>query len=178
MEAIMRAKILVATFPQVDNLLRAVRKARRELFRVYDVFAPFPVHGIDEAMGIRRTKLPYVTLLCALTGLATALTLQFYTNVLDWPLDVGGKPDNSMLAFVPICFELSVLFGGLGTVAALFLRAKLYPGKKVWLVHPGVTDDVIALVLRKPSDDESHQRALSLLKECGAANITESEADL
>jgi hypothetical protein len=174
----MRASVLVATFPQVDGLLRAVRKARRELFRVYDVFAPFPIHGLDEAMGIRRTKLPYVTLLCALTGLATALTLQFYTNVLDWPLDVGGKPDNSMLAFVPICFELSVLFGGLATVGALFLRAKLYPGKKPWLVHPGVTDDTITLVLRKPVDDESHQRALTILKECGAASITESEADL
>jgi hypothetical protein len=178
MEAIMRAKILVATFTQVDHLLGAVRKARRELFRVYDVFAPFPVHGLDEAMGIRRTKLTYVALLCALTGLATAITLQVYTNVLDWPLDVGGKPDNSALAFVPICFELSVLFSGLGTVAALFLRARLYPGKKVWLVHPGITDDTIALVLRRPSDDESHQRALALLKEHGAASVTESEADL
>jgi len=174
----MRAKVLVATFPQVDSLLRAVRKARRELFRVYDVFAPFPIHGLDEAMGIRRTKLPYVTLLAGLTGLATALTLQFYTNVLDWPLNVGGKPDNTTLAFIPISFELSVLFGGLATVAAFFLRAKLYPGKKVWLVNPGITDDVIALVLRKPSDDESHQRALAVLRECGAANITESEADL
>ena len=174
----MRAKILVATFPHVDGLLRAVRTARREMLRVYDVFAPFPIHGLDEAMGIRHTRLPKVTLIAGLTGLATALTLQFYTNVLDWPLDVGGKPDNSMLAFVPICFELSVLFGGLATVGALFLRAKLYPGKKPWLVHPGVTDDAIALVLRKPSDDESHQRALAVLKECGAASITESEADL
>jgi hypothetical protein len=174
----MRANILVATFPQVDDLLKAVRKARRELFRVYDVFAPFPIHGLDEAMGIRRTKLPYVTLFAGLTGLATALTLQFYTNVLDWPLDVGGKPDNSLLAFVPISFELTVLFAGLATVGAFFLRAKLYPGKKAWLVNPGITDDVFALVLRKPSDDESHQRALTLLKDCGAASVTESEADL
>lgn len=172
------AKILVATFSETDPLLRAVRKARREMFRVYDVFAPFPVHGLDEALGVRRTRLPWVTLLCALTGLATAVTLQFYTNVLDWPLDVGGKPDNSTLAFVPICFELSVLFGGLGTVAALLVRARLYPGKKPWLFNPGVTDDVFAMVLRRPSDDETHQRALALLKECGAASVTESEAEL
>jgi hypothetical protein len=174
----MRANILVATFPQVEDLLRAVRKARRELFRVYDVFAPFPIHGLDEAMGIRRTRLPRVTLVVGLIGLATALTLQFYTNVLDWPLNVGGKPDNSTLAFIPISFELTVLFGGLATVAAFLLRARLYPGKKPWLVTPGTTDDTFALVLRKPSDDESHQRALTLLKDCGAASITESEADL
>jgi len=172
------AKILVATFPDTDHLLGAVRKARREMFRVYDVFTPFPVHGLDEALGVRRTRLPWVTLLCALTGLATAVVLQFYTNILDWPLDVGGKPDNSTLAFVPICFELSVLFGGLGTVGALLLRARLYPGKQAWLVNPGITDDVFAMVLRRPSDDETHQRALTLLKDCGAASVTESEAEL
>jgi hypothetical protein len=172
------AKILVATFPDTEDLLRAVRKARREMFRVYDVFTPFPVHGLDEALGVRRSRLPWATLLCALTGLTTAVVLQFYTNILDWPLDVGGKPDNSTLAFIPICFELSVLFGGLGSVAALLLRARLYPGKKLWLVNPGITDDVFAVVLRRPSDDETHQRALTLLKECGAASVTESEAEL
>jgi hypothetical protein len=174
----MRAKVLVASFRQVDGLLRAVRRARREMLRVYDVFAPFPVHGLDEAMGIRHTRLPKVTLLAGLTGLATALTLQFYANVLDWPLNVGGKPDNSTLAFIPISFELTVLFGGLATVAALLVRARLYPGKQAWLADPGVTNDVFALVLRKPGDDEAHQRALKLLSECGAASVTESEADL
>ena len=172
------AKILVATFPDTDHLLGAVRKARREMFRVYDVFTPFPVHGLDEALGVRRTRLPWATLICALTGLTTAVVLQFYTNILDWPLDVGGKPDNSTLAFVPICFELSVLFGGLGTVGALLLRARLYPSKQAWLVNPGITDDVFAMVLRRPSDDETHQRALTLLKDCGAASVTESEAEL
>jgi len=174
----MRAKVLVATYPQVDDLLRAVRQARRETFRVYDVFAPFPVHGLDDAMGIRHTRLPKITLIAGLTGLACALLLQFYTNVLDWPLNVGGKPDNTTLAFIPISFELTVLFGGLATVAAFFLRTKLYPGKQAWLVTPGVTDDVFALVLRKPSDEESERRARALLTEHGAASVTESEADL
>jgi Protein of unknown function (DUF3341) len=173
----MRAKVLVATFSHVDGLLRAVRQARREMLRVYDVFTPFPVHGLEEAMGIRHTRLPKVTFIAGLTGLATALTLQFYANILDWPLNVGGKPDNSTLAFIPISFELTVLFGGLATVAALLLRAKLYPGKKPWLVHPGITNDTFALVLRKPNDDEAHQRALAFLSDCGAA-VSESEADL
>jgi hypothetical protein len=176
----MRAKILVATFPQVDDLLRAVRTARRQMFRVYDVFAPYPIHGLDEAMGIRRTKLPYVTLFAGLTGLATALILQFYTNTLDWPINVGGKPDNlkNILAFVPISFELTVLFGGLGTVAAFLLRARLFPGKEPWLPSPGITDDTYTVVLRKPSDDESYQRAKALLHECNAASVTDGEADL
>jgi len=174
----MRADILVATFPHVEGLLRAVRQARREMLRVYDVFAPFPVHGLDEAMGIRPTRLPKVTLVAGLTGLVFALTLQFYANVLDWPLNVGGKPDNTTLAFIPISFELTVLFGGLATVGAFLLRAKLYPGKQPWLPATGVTDDVFALVLRKPAAEAIQARARALLTECGAASITEREADL
>lgn len=174
----MRAKVLVATFPEVSGVLRAVRTARHETFRVYDVFAPFPIHGLDEAMGVRHTRLPKITLVAGLTGLVCALILQFYTNVLDWPLNVGGKPDNTTLAFIPISFELTVLFAGLVTVGAFFLRARLYPGKRAWLVTPGVTNDVLAVVLRTPSDAESEQRARALLAECGAASVVDSEAEL
>jgi hypothetical protein len=169
---------LVATFTDPDDLLRAVRLVRRETFRLYDVFAPFPVHGLDEAMGIKRTRLPRVTLVAGLSGLATALTLQFYANVLDWPLNVGGKPDNSTLAFVPISFELTVLFAGLVTVAAFFLRARLYPGKLERLAAPGVTNDVFALVLRKPATPAARERAFEIFGECGAASVAEREGDL
>jgi hypothetical protein len=174
----MRASVLIATFAHADSLVRAVQKARRDMLRVYDVFTPFPVHGLDEAMGIRRTRLPRITLIAGLTGLAFAMSLQYYTNVLDWPLNVGGKPDNTTLAFIPISFELTVLFAGLSTVAAFLLRTKLYPGKRPWLPAPGITDDVFTLVLRKPPDDEAQKRARSILSECGAVSITESEADL
>src|SRR5690242_11645467 len=172
------AKILVATFLETDGLLRAVRKARSQMFRVYDVFAPFPVHGLDEAMGIRRTRLPYVTLIIALTGLATAVTLQFYTNVLDWPLNVGGKPDNSTLAFLPICFELTVLLSGLATVAALFVRARLYPGKKEQIIAEGITNDTFALVVRQRDASFDIKRIWQILEESGADRIREKEADL
>ena len=169
---------LVATFSNEDALRAAARQVRDRGCRIHDVYTPYPVHGMDELIGIRHSRLPVATLLGGLAGCATALAMQFYIAVFDWPLNVGGKPDNSTLAFIPICFELSVLFGGLATVAALLLRARLYPGKKPWLVHPGITNDTFALVLRKPSDDEPHQRALALLQESGAASITESEAEL
>jgi hypothetical protein len=169
---------VIATFISPEGLLKAVRKARREMLRVYDVYTPFPVHGLDEAMGIRRTRLPMVTLIAGLTGLSFALGFQFYANVLDWPLNVGGKPDNTTLAFIPISFELTVLFGGLATFAAFLLRTKLFPTKQPWLPAAGITDDTFAMVIRKPSADETHQRALALLTECGAVTVTESEADL
>src|SRR5215471_20710553 len=106
----MRRCFLAATFADADRLVDAVRILRRERFRIYDVYSPCPIHGLDKAMGIRRTKLPRITLLTALGGLVVAIAFQFYAAVLDWPMNVGGKPDNSTLAFVPISFELMVLF--------------------------------------------------------------------
>ena len=98
---------------------------RKENFRLHDIYAPYPIHGLDRAMSIRRTRLPYVTMAMGLHGLSFAMSFQFYTNVLDWRVNVGGKPDNSTLAFVPISFELTVLFGALATIAAFFIRASL-----------------------------------------------------
>jgi hypothetical protein len=167
---------VVGTFSDPDALVRAVLALRRDHFRVHDVFAPYPVHGLDEAMAVRKTRLPLVTLFAGASGLAFAAFFQFYTNVLDWPLDVGGKPPNSALAFIPICFELTVLFAGVATVLALFLRARLYPGKMERLVTEGVTDDVFALVVRRPDDFFEMRRACDLLEQLGAKSIRERKA--
>lgn len=174
----MARTLLVATFRDPEGLLRAVPPIRRERFRLYDVYAPYPIHGLDEAMGMGRSRLPLVTLMAGLGGLAFALGLQFYASVLDWPLNVGGKPDNSTLAFIPIAFELTVLSAGLATVAAFFLRARLYPGKPVELAAPGVTDDVFALALRRPAGDDAVARAREILLGCGATAVDEVEAHL
>jgi hypothetical protein len=126
---------------------------------------------------MRRSRLPWVTFVVGCVALAIAVIFQFYTTVLDWPLNVGGKPDNSTLAFVPICFELTVLLSGLATVGALFLRAQLYPGKKEFLFAEGVTDDTFALVLRRRDASFDLDRARQILEENGADRIREREAE-
>ncbi|MGZ4845734.1 MAG: DUF3341 domain-containing protein [Candidatus Angelobacter sp.] len=171
----MPKSFLVATFSDAETLMKAVRTVTEEDFRIYDVYAPYPIHGLDHAMGIRRTRLPWVTFLVGCCALTLAITFQFYTTVLDWPLNVGGKPDNSTLAFIPICFELTVLLSGLATVAALFLRARLYPGKKELLLAEGVTNDTFALVLRRRETAFDIHRAWKLLEESGADRVRERE---
>jgi len=173
----MSSKFLVATFSDADALLRAVRSTVRADFRIYDVYAPYPVHGLEQAMNIRRTRLPWVTFIVGVCALCLALTFQFYTTVLDWPLNVGGKPDNSTLAFVPICFELTVLLSGLATVAALLLRARLYPGKNPVLFDDDVTNDTFALVLRQRDASFDVHRAWRVLQENGADRIREKEVE-
>ncbi|HEY2845443.1 MAG TPA: DUF3341 domain-containing protein [Bryobacteraceae bacterium] len=167
----------MATFSDAGRLLQAVRAVRSENFRVYDVYAPYPVHGLDEAMGMRRTRLPWITFFAGLSGLALAMTFQYYTAVLDWGMNVGGKPDNSTLAFIPIGFELTVLLGALTTVAALFFRARLFPGKRECLIAAGVTDHVFALAIRKrKSVDTDFVR--KVLERSGADAVEEKAADL
>jgi hypothetical protein len=174
----MPKNLIVATFSSSETLMDAVRAVTKENFRIYDVYAPYPVHGLDAAMGIRHSRLPWVTFLVGLCGLTLALTFQFYTSVLDWPLNVGGKPDNSTLAFIPISFELTVLLGGLSTVAALFFRARLFPGKKAVLVADGVTNDTFALALRIRETSFDGWKLKEILKQNGAHEVREQEAEL
>jgi len=166
-------KFLVATFTDPEALLGAVRAVREDRFRIYDVYAPYPVHDLDHAMGVKRSRLPWITFVVGVLALGFALTFQFYAAVLDWPLNVGGKPDNSTLAFVPICFELTVLLSGLATVAALFLRTRLYPGKNAPKFDDDVTNDTFALVLRWREKDFDALRARRVLEQSGADRIRE-----
>lgn len=174
----MPKQFIVARFRSPDDLVAAVRRVRWHEFRIYDVYSPYPIHDMDHAMGVRHSRLPWVTAVAGLAGLALAIGFQFYANVLDWPLNVGGKPDNSTLAFVPITFELTVLVGGLATVAALFLRARLFPGKRERLPLPDVTNDRFALVIRKREPAFDAHKAKALLWESGAEHIEEIEAEL
>jgi len=174
----MAERFLVGSFSEPGPMLAAVATLRSAGVAIHDVFAPYPVHGLDQAMGIRRSRLPFVTLLAGLGGLCFALAFQYYTAVFDWPLDVGGKPENSTLAFVPVCFELTVLIGGLSTVGAFLLRARLFPGKREQLPVLGVTNNVFAVVTRAPQGGNEYELARRIMLEHGADGVEEREGQV
>jgi len=174
----MTERYMVGSFAEPGPLLSAVATLRRAGVTIHDVFAPYPVHGLDEAMGIRRSRLPWITLLAGLTGLCFALAFQYYTAVFDWPLDVGGKPENSTLAFVPIAFEMTILCAGLATAAAFLACNGLFPGAPARLAGPRVTNDRFAIALRWRSTAFDTGEATRLLIESGAIEITEQEVSL
>jgi hypothetical protein len=163
-------EFLVATFGDERGLLNAVRAVRARGLRVHDVYGPYPVPLLDEALGIGRSRLPIATLAGGVLGLLASSSFQFYVAVFDWPLNVGGKPDNSALAFVPVAFEITVLGAGLATVAALLLRCGLFPTTRVRVLEPSATDALFALVLRwrHIAFDPQVER---LLREHGACEI-------
>jgi Protein of unknown function (DUF3341) len=174
----MPREYLVATFADPDALVAAVRRLRAHGLKIYDVYGPCPVHGLDEAMGLRRSRLPWVTLVAGVLGLLTAILFQFYAAVFDWSLNVGGKPDNSTLAFVPITFEITVLAAGVITAKAFFLRSGLFPGARAKLAGPRVTDDEFAIALRWRSSVFDTGEARRLLHDSGAIDIRQTVMDL
>ena len=141
-------ELMIATFGDERSLLDAVRAVRANELRVFDVYAPYPVHGLEEALALRESRIPVVTLIGGVAGLVSALALEYYTAVFSWPLNVGGKPDNSLLAFIPIAFELTILSAGLMTAAAFLVRCGLRPSLAAPRASEAATDDVFALVMR------------------------------
>ncbi len=105
---------VVAEYTSVDTLLSACRRVRDAGYVKTDAFTPFPVHGIDKALGIKPTVLPWIVLGAGLTGTATALVMQIWMNTIDYPYIISGKPFLSLPAFMPVAFELTVLFASFG----------------------------------------------------------------
>jgi hypothetical protein len=115
-EVVVELVAVMGEFADVDSIMAAARAVRKAGFRRWDVHSPFPIHGIDRAMGVRPTVLPWLTLIGGLTGLATGIALEGYTMGFDYPYIISGKPYLSWPAFVPVIFELTVLFAALATV--------------------------------------------------------------
>ena len=103
-------------------------------FKKYDAYTPYPVHGLDDAMGLKRSWIPYATFFAGITGAISAAALEIWTSAVDWPINIGGKPMVSFPAFIPIIFELTVLFGGLTTMGALFYACDLPNFKRKFFI--------------------------------------------
>jgi Protein of unknown function (DUF3341) len=111
-----RAWGLLAEFETPDELLHAVRHARAEGYRRMDAYTPFPIHGLSDAMGFRPTKLPFIVLAGAVIGCVAALGTMWFSATIHYPINVAGKPYASWPMFIPITFELTVLFAALFAV--------------------------------------------------------------
>ncbi len=170
----MSHKVLVGYFDSEDRLLAATRAARAANLPVHDVYTPYAVHGMEEALGLRHSRLTWVCFAAGLFGLLSAVSLQYFTSVVSWPLNVGGKPFNSAPAFVPVSFELTVLIAGLVTVAAFFLRSWVLPGVSAHAL-PRVTNDRFALAIATEVARFDPDEASGLMRRHGAVETELAE---
>ena len=172
----MSRRIVLGVFENESDLLAAAHDSRRHGIKIVDAFTPYAVHGLEKAMGLAPSRLPWVCFTAAIFGAGLKLWFEFWASMVDWPLNVGGKPWNSLPAFVPVTFEVMVLAAGLTTVFAFFLIARLRPAKRV-AVHPGVTDDRFVLVLEEADARFDFAGIRGMLEKHFAVNVSERFVD-
>ena len=143
----MSKQYFLGVFENEHDVVEATRVTREMGYDIHDVYTPYAVHGLPKAMGVGPSRLTWVCLIFALIGFGVAIGSQFWIAGVDWPINVGGRPFNSLPAYLPVMFECIVLFGGLGVLFTLFVRSKLYPGKRENLVHPDVTNHRFVLAV-------------------------------
>ncbi|HSI36653.1 MAG TPA: DUF3341 domain-containing protein [Tepidisphaeraceae bacterium] len=169
---------LLAEFNDVDSVARAARTVRRAGFTRWDVHSPFPIHGIDYAMGIRPTRLPWIVLGAGLTGLSGGILLQWWTNAFDYPFFISGKPVWSLPANIPVIFELTILLSafttGLGMLALNGLPRWSNPLLKSDRFRQ-VTDDKFFIVIDATDKKFDEAATTKLLQEAGATAVERVE---
>jgi hypothetical protein len=163
----------VGSFEREADLLQAVRAVRASGWQIRDVCTPYAVHGLDEALGWKRSWLARACFAWGLTGVVLALGFQYWTSTRDWPLNVGGRPWNALPAFVPVTFEAMVLFGGLGLVLTWLIVCRLYPGKKAVPLITQVTDNRFAVVVEESDRPFDPAAIRQLLADCHAVRVEE-----
>ena len=169
----MSTRVIVAAFEHEDDLLAATTAVRSEGLRIVDAFTPYAVHGLDRAMGLKPSRLTWVCFVCGMAGALGMLWFQHWTAAISWPLNVGGKPWNSLPSDAPVAFESAVLLAGFGSVFALFAVSRLFPGKQAQVIHPRVTDDRFVLVIDETDARFNLASTTDLLKKFDAVDIEE-----
>ena len=174
----MASKVIQALYNDDDLLMHAVKKVRAEHHHIEEVYTPFPVHGLDKAMGLADTRIAITSFLYGCLGLTVAIVMMNYIMIEDWPQDIGGKPSFSYLenmpAFVPIMFELTVFFAAHLMVITFYLRSRMWPFKKAENPDKRTTDDHFLMEIGL-SDNENE--LAELLWETGAVEVKVTEKE-
>ena len=172
----MANKVIQALYNDDDVLMLAVKKVKAAKYHIEEVYCPFPVHGLDKAMGLAPTRLAITAFMYGLVGLAVSITMMNYIMIEDWPQDIGGKPSFSYLenmpAFVPIMFELTVFFAAHLMVITFYMRSRLWPFKKAENPDVRTTDDLFLMEI-EIHDNEADLYAI--LAETGPVEIKVSQ---
>jgi len=164
-------KFVVGNFYDENVLFPAVKKVRRAGYKIHDVFTPFPIHGLDKAMGLKDTSLHVAGFIYGIAGTTTALSFITWALTVDWQVNFGGKPFFSLPAWIPITFELTVLFSAVGMVLTFCWLCQLAPFIKKDHFNPRSTDDTFVMAI-ECTDKTNEQEAIAFLNSVGATEVS------
>ena len=172
----MSSKVIQAMYNDDDILMDAVKEVRAANHHIEEVFTPFPVHGLDKAMGLKGTRIAITAFMYGCVGFLFSIWMMNYMMIEQWPQDIGGKPSftffQNMPAFVPIMFELSVFFAAHLMVITFYMRSRLWPFKKAENPDPRTTDDMFVMEV---AVDGNEKELISFLENTGTVEIKVTE---
>ena len=176
----MANKVVYAVYEDPEVLKSAARKLVTAGVKVRDVFSPFPIHGIDPIIGVKRTRLGIAAFMYGITGTSLALLGFWYFMIHDWPMNIGGKPNltlyHNLPAFVPVMFEFTVFCAAHGMAITFLIRNKTLPGMPGRNPDPRTTDDKFIIELRTEDNHGHSAEAINgLLSDTGAFEINERQ---
>jgi hypothetical protein len=169
-------KFVVGSFLEEKVLFPAVKKVRMAGYKIHDVYTPMPIHGLDTAMGLRDTSLHTAGFIYAITGTTTAVSGITYALVYDWPLNFGGKPHFALPAWIPICFELTVLFSAVGMVLTFCYLCQMAPFVRKHHFNLRSTDDQFTMVIECTAKT-NEEELKGFLKSIGAIDVHTQNAE-
>jgi hypothetical protein len=164
---------VLGVFSDEDVLLNAVTAVRGKGVKIHEVFSPFPVHGLDEALGYKRTRLPIAAFLFGLTGTSLALFTQIWMLGYDWPMIIGGKNHASLPPFIPVTFEFTVLLSAFGMVITFMIVSDMKPYKWPRQFDIRSTDDKHIMAIDLGTNKISKDEIRKILKDSGASEVNE-----
>lgn len=164
---------VVGLYDDEDVLMEAVHKVRKSGVQIEEVYSPFPVHGLDEALGYKRTRLPVAAFLFGLLGTTLAFIMMIGMLTIDWPLIIGGKDFLPLPDLIPIAFEVTVLIAALGMVTVFFLTSDLKPWGIPKTFDLRTTDNLHLIALNLGSNPVPVEELRKILKETGAVEVND-----
>ena len=165
-----KKKFVVGCFDDEAVLFPAVKRSRKAGFKIHDVYTPYPVHGLDKAMGLRETSIHTAGFIYGITGTIIALSFMSWVFTTDWPMNIGGKPYLPLPAFIPITFEFTVLCASVGMVLTFCYLCQLSPFIKKHHFHLRATDDLFVMVI-ECTGPNTESDATAFLKDVGGKEV-------
>lgn len=169
-------KFVVGSFEDEKVLFPAVKKVRNAGYKLHDIYTPYPVHGLDKAMGLRETSLHTMGFIYGTLGTLIALGGMGWIFAIDWPLNIGGKPHFPLPAYIPITFELTVLLSAVGMTMTYCWLNQMMPGVKKHHFSPRATDDAFVMVIELTAQS-NEEEIKAFLHTNGAIEINTQVAE-
>lgn len=168
-------KYIVGVYDDEDVVVKAVSKVRDSGVKIHEVFTPFPIHGLDHALGYDRPRMGVAAFLFGITGTTLAFLLTFWTLGIDWPMNIGGKNFFPFPTNIPIVFELTVLLAAYGMSFTFFIMEGMGPTVKPVIFDPRSTDDKFIMAIEVSKNSSSESEITDILKGSGASEVNIKE---